>query len=299
MTDTRTCGSCGTPLAPDASFCRSCGAQYEQPACDACQAPIVPGTAFCRSCGAPVSSPSPAPATPADPEPTLVQPPPPPAAAPPPRPREGSRRTPLLIAAVIVLLGVAAAAVVVIGGGKKDSSSTTVAADHPGSASASGEEEIPAAEETGYVEGDEDGFPAVSESEMDEEIESLLFDYHEYIVERDFRSAWALLSARKRQQDLADYGYRGWRRGQESLSDYLSPSGLRTHIESLEDEGVARVMITGMGWSAPTASCGEWSGLTWVRYEGGEWTYDPGYSTTSSRRQTWKPRSSELLGENC
>jgi hypothetical protein len=134
---------------------------------------------------------------------------------------------------------------------------------------------------------------------MDEEIESLLIAYHEYIVERDFRSAWALLSARKRQQNLAEYGYRKWRRAQESLSDYLSPSALRAQIDSLEGEGVARVMITGMGWSAPSARCGEWSGLTWVRYEGEEWTYDPGYSTTGSRRRVWEPRSSELLGENC
>jgi len=134
---------------------------------------------------------------------------------------------------------------------------------------------------------------------MEEEITTLLLAYHEDVVERDFRAAWSLLSARKRQQDLAEYGYPKWMRAQASLSDYLSPGGLQAQIDSLEGEGVARVLVTGMGWSAPSSSCSEWSGLTWARYESGEWTYDPGYSTTAPRRQEWKPRASELLGGGC
>jgi len=39
--------------------------------------------------------------------------------------------------------------------------------------------------------------------------------------------------------------------------------------------------------------------LTWVKYEGGQWTYDPGYSTTPARRRTWQPRTGELLGGAC
>jgi hypothetical protein len=134
---------------------------------------------------------------------------------------------------------------------------------------------------------------------MEEEIGSLLLDYHEDVVEGDFRGAWALLSTRKRRQNLAEYGYRKWMEAQASLSDYLSPSPLQARIDALEDAGVARVLVTGMGWAAPTSPCTEWSGLTWVRYERGEWTYDPGYSTTAARRQTWKPRAGELLGAGC
>jgi len=298
--DSRTCGSCGKALAPGASFCRSCGARYEQPTCNACQAPLVPGTAFCRACGAPVGGAGQA-ATPPDPEPTVVRPRPsgpPPHPATPQAPRGNPQRTALLIAAAILLLGGGVAALVLTGGGD-DSPTSTVAAESSASDSSGGEEAAAEADESEFVEAEEDGFPAASRPEMEEEIDTLLLAYHEDVVERDFRSAWALLSARKRQQNLAEYGYGKWKQGQASLSDDLYPAGLRARIDALEDDGVARVLVTGMDWTAPGASCVEWSGLTWVRYERGEWTYDPGYSTTGSRRRAWKPRSSELLGADC
>ena len=65
------------------------------------------------------------------------------------------------------------------------------------------------------------------------------------------------------------------------------------------NEGVAQVDITGMSWSKPGASCTEWSGITWVKYEDGAWKYDPGYSTTPQREREWKPRYAELLGGQC
>ncbi len=208
-----------------------------------------------------------------------------------------------MIAAAVLLLGAGAAAAIVLAGGGSDSSTTTVAAGGGTSTEAEAADEGSVAEEGVEPEAEatseEEGFPAVSRSEMEAEIASVLTAYHEDVVERDFRSAWALLSARKRRQNLAEYGYRDWMKAQESLSDYLSPAGLRTQIDSLEGDGTARVLVTGMGWSAPGASCEEWTGLTWVKYEGGEWTYDPGYSTTSARRRIWKPRAGELLGADC
>ncbi len=143
------------------------------------------------------------------------------------------------------------------------------------------------------------GFPEVQRSQMNEEIASLLQDYHEDVVEEDFQGAWALLSPRKRRQYLREYGYHTWATAQASLSSYLDPYGLEANVVSLEDEGVARVNVTGMSWSKAGAPCSEWSGLTWVKYEGDEWTYDPGYSTTSDRRATWRPRSARLLGGDC
>jgi hypothetical protein len=251
---------------------------------------VVAGTAFCRSCGAPVSAAAAAP-TPA-PAPTAVRPvSPPPAPAP---PQGGQRRTAVLIALAILLVGAGAAAAIVLGG-NGDSSTTTVAA--AGAAPESSEEQPSG--ESEEPESSEDGLPSVSRPEMEEEITALLLAYHEDVVEGDFRTAWSLLSARKRQQDLAEYGYPKWMRAQASLSDYLAPTALRARIDSLEGEGVARVLVTGMGWSEPGSPCNEWSGLTWVRYEGGGWAYDPGYSTTSARRQEWKSRAGELLGGDC
>jgi hypothetical protein len=143
------------------------------------------------------------------------------------------------------------------------------------------------------------GFPEVPQPRMNEEITSLLEGYHEDVVGEDFQGAWALLSPRKRQQYLREYGYQKWVSAQASLSPYLDPYGLEANIVSLEGEGVARVDVTGMGWSKSGAPCSEWSGLTWAKYEGDEWAYDPGYSTTSARRAIWRPRSARLLGGNC
>jgi hypothetical protein len=202
-----------------------------------------------------------------------------------------------VIGALILLLGAGVAAAIVLTG-SSDSSETTVA-EQPSLAANS---EAPVEEEEVEETSEEvtpSGFPAVPRAQMNEEIESLLRGYHEDVVEEDFQGAWALLSSRKRQQDLEEYGYRKWATAQASLTPYLSPYNLRAAIDVLEDQGVARVNVTGMGWTKPGAPCSEWSGLTWVKYEGGEWTYDPGYSTTPARRSTWQPRSSELLGGNC
>ena len=60
------CAQCGTPAAPGAKFCESCGAPLAaatQPAevkhvdedkCAQCGTPAAPGAKFCESCGAPL-----------------------------------------------------------------------------------------------------------------------------------------------------------------------------------------------------------------------------------------------------
>lgn len=142
-------------------------------------------------------------------------------------------------------------------------------------------------------------FPTEDRLQMGQEIQSLLLAFHEDVVAERFRDAWSLLSARKRSQTLREDGYAKWARAQASLSPYLSPAGLTVRVDELEDDGVARILITGMGWSAPGSPCAEWSGLTWAKYEAGVWAYDPGYSTTPERERNWKSRFDELLGANC
>ena len=293
----RTCGACGEVLAPGASFCRACGTRYDEPTCHACDAPLVSGAAFCRGCGAPVAEP----ASPRETKPTVIRSvasaPQAPASPPQAQAAEPRRswRLGVSIAAVILLLGAGAAAAIVLSGGGGSSSTTVAASPNSGSGSAVVTDQE--AEEEGSEEESE--FPEESRLEMEEEIKSLLLSYHEDVVNGEFQPAWSLLSSRKRQQDLTEYGYPKWKQAQASLSGYLAPAGLRSRIDSLEDEGVVRVMVTGMGWSAPQSPCSEWSGLTWVKYERGLWTYDPGYSTTDDRRREWQSRSSELLGADC
>lgn len=309
MNDPGRCAACDAVRVPGAAFCRACGARHEELTCSRCQAPIVPGAAFCRECGAPVGEAQPVekaqpasspPATEATavqslpPRPPAPPPTPPPSTPPPPQPRgNGQRRTSLLIAAAILLVGAGAAGAIVLARGNGESTTTVAGTE---AVATTGGEEAPE-EEAPAV--DSDGLPTVDRATMEGEIQALLLAYHEDVVAHDFRSAWALLSARKRQQNLAEYGYREWMKAQESLSGYLAPAGLQARIDGREGDGVVRVAVSGMGWSDPGSRCAEWSGLTWVRYEGGGWTYDPGYSTTPSRRSVWQPRRAELLGASC
>jgi hypothetical protein len=172
----------------------------------------------------------------------------------------------------------------------RSSIASSPAEDEADEASDSGEEGPPTSPS---------GFPAASREEVAAEVEDLLLAYHEDVVGHRFRHAWSLLSARKRAKNLREDGYPAWKRAQASLSPYLSPGGISVQVVELEDDGVARVLVKGMEWSAPGAACAEWSGLTWVKYEDDRWAYDPGYSTTPERDRAWKPRYTELLGANC
>lgn len=146
---------------------------------------------------------------------------------------------------------------------------------------------------------DAQGHPLQPPAKMARQIRTLLVDYHEAVVWGEFRRAWRLLTARKRRQALREDGYAKWREAQASLSPYLDPEGLRVRLVALEGDGVARVDVSGMGWYAPGATCSEWSGLTWARWEGGAWRYDPGYSTTPRREREWKDRYAQLMGTTC
>jgi ribosomal protein L40E len=333
----RSCGAkyeAPTPPEPDVEAEKTevrkpkpTAAMPAESSCDKCGATLAASSAFCRACGTPVPAEG-APTqkldaapTPPSPPPSRLAPPPPasppPPSPPPPPPREpaplasagGSRsKTPIVIGGVLVLLLGAGVAVAIVASKSSSASNPTTTVEQvgiPGSEAAyeeePGGEMIETEEEPGEAEEEvsSSGFPEISRPQMNEEITSLLQGYHEDVVEEDFQGAWAMLSPRKRRQYLREYGYHKWAAAQASLSPYLDPYGLEANVVSLEGEGVARVDVTGMDWSKPGAPCSEWSGLTWVKYEGDEWAYDPGYSTTSARRATWRPRSARLLGGDC
>jgi hypothetical protein len=146
----------------------------------------------------------------------------------------------------------------------------------------------------------EGALPGVSPQETQAEIQHALLEWHEDVVNGNYHAAWELLSQRKQVQDNREYGYSTWVKNQATLRPYLNPSGLQVSVEHAEpSSGVAQVYVSGMSWDKPGASCTEWSGVTWVKYEDGAWRYDPGYSTTPQREREWKPRYSELLGGRC
>ncbi|HEY5288247.1 MAG TPA: hypothetical protein VIJ50_14210 [Solirubrobacteraceae bacterium] len=250
---------------------------------------------------------------PAPPETTVLSPPPPSSSQPSPPPAMvGGRWSPVMAIAVIALavalVGVAVA-ITVSRGGK--SNAHALANDFEAGAAAStgttetspdgsGEQATGETGEDTTTTSAEGLLPAVSTQQMESEIQQMLRDWHEDVVRGDYHAAWELLSRRKQAQDEREQGYATWKKNQSTLRPYLNPAGLQVSIQSTEPSGgVAQVDVTGMKWDRPGASCSEWSGITWVKYEAGEWRYDPGYSTTPQREQAWKPRYSELLGGSC
>jgi len=275
------------------------GGQVEERS--SCGRPLAPGAAFCRHCGTRRQEPAPSPPAPPEPPPPAATPTSSSAAAttPAPAPERWSgrtARTALFAVCACLLIGAGAAAALVLLG---DDESTTTDV-RPGAAATVPVGEAPLAE-SGEADsgGAPPGFPGDDWSQMAGEIQTVLLAFHEDLVAERFRDAWSLLSARKRSQTLREDGYAKWMRAQSSLVPYLAPAGLTVRIDGLEADGVARVFVAGMDWSAPGASCREWSGLTWARYEAGAWAYDPGYSTTPERERAWKGRYDRLLGAAC
>ena len=145
-----------------------------------------------------------------------------------------------------------------------------------------------------------DALPNISTQQMGLEIQQLLLDWHEDVVRGDYHAAWELLSRRKQAQAEGEGGYATWAKNQSTLRPYLNPSGLHVSVQDTGSESaVAQVDVTGMTWDKPGAHCSEWSGITWAKYENGEWRYDPGYSTTQQREHDWRSRYTELLGGSC
>ena len=285
--------------------------------------------------GAPTAVPAPQFASnstaPTDPQtlfqPAVAQPPSPPFSGKQPTadggaPRRGAARAVLLTVAIMLALGGSGAALFIAlskqddGSGQSEQASADApprsgsGGSHPGPApgpspkphkpTGSGTQTGTGGSGTPPVTPSGGSLPNVSRSQMESDITDLIREHHEAIVNGDFQTAWSLLSSRKQSQYEREGGFSEWQGNQESLASHLGPAGAVATIDDLDEAtGVARISVAGMTWSKSGATCSEWSGITWAKYEGGEWKYDPGYSTTPERRSIWKPRFGELLGGSC
>jgi hypothetical protein len=226
----------------------------------------------------------------------------------------------MIAAALILVVGAAAAAYfLVFAGDDADDGGTEVAAEEP----ATDSDEPTTSSTTTTTTSDEpatttpdsssgpfakqvaDGYPAESESAMEADIEDVIRRHHLALVAGRYRDAWELLSSRKRiQYENEGDGYEEWQENQEGLAADIDPSGLKVRLVDLEGDGVARIEVGNMPYSGSGAYCAEWDGLTWAKYEAGEWTYDPGASTTSAREREWGEKQAPdkypaLLGADC
>ncbi|HEX8103655.1 MAG TPA: RING finger protein [Solirubrobacteraceae bacterium] len=258
-------------------------------------------------------------------QPVAAAPPPPPQPPQPawaqqqPAPSSGGRTGPWVLAAAVVLaIALGGAALAVVSSQKDGTPTTTVqtaaqteSIDTDGATSSSEDgvqpddatedtsEDFP--EDTSSVPAEaSSALPDESEAQMQDEIQTMLRDWHESLTAGDYRTAFDAMTQRKQDKALRTNGYDAWASGQKSLGDYIDPSGLKARIvEANSRTGVVTVRVSNMGYSNPESSCSTWGGITWVRWEDGEWKYDPGYSTTPQRTREWRPRQSELMGIGC
>jgi hypothetical protein len=200
----------------------------------------------------------------------------------------------IVLAAVVLVGGVGAAAALVLTRPKKQTPTTALSAAKlaptrrgPASSVTSTTTDATTATSAGTPAS---LLPDESQAQMTQDIQQVLLQFHQDISGGSWQNAWNLLSVRKQQQSLQEFGYNGWIKNQKSLGQYLDPSGLEVSLVSTDpSSGVATVDVTGMTWSPPGRSSCPWSGITWVLYENGNWRYDPGYSTTPQRRAQWGP----------
>jgi Prokaryotic RING finger family 1 len=305
----RACPYCRFPLKEAAEIveCRSCHAVHHADCWGENSGCAING---CSTAADPAPPPTPAPAPVQSPAVTAAwaaglpgSPGAPAVVTAPEAPRRGMRNMILALVAILVLGGSGAALYVAL---SKKSHTTVVNAPAGGGSS---HVQVPNTDTRSGVDPSSGGaappsnglLPDVPQSQMRSDIQDMLLTWHEDIKSGDYQEAWDLLTRRKQRQDLGEPGgYDAWVKAQASLGEYLDPSTIHVSIAGLQrSEGVARVKITGMGWSKPGSSCSTWSGITWVKYEGSEWRYDPGYSTTVQRRSVWQPREGELLGWGC
>ena len=156
----RRCQRCGSPLAPQAAFCRECGAKQQAPAavaeaqppaesgevCPACGTQAREQDAFCRGCGLPFDAPGRPPAPVPGPQETALAPmlslPPDPAGSPsgsdPARPAKRRRVAAVVGIGIAVLLGAGTTAAFLIADSGSNQATTVVTQEEPASAADEG-----------------------------------------------------------------------------------------------------------------------------------------------------------------
>lgn len=304
----KTCPRCGGDLSEDARFCRTCGTpvdKRDEHTCAGCGHVNPPDSSFCRACGQAIAAAEPeAPIA----ETTLVQPtpqwPPPPAG-----PRISAGAIAAIVVAVLLVAGGGVAAALLLTRGNtrhptvagvvtaSTTATVTETASQPDTTqtATTGASETPTTTTT-----NESGETANPYSEVPQ-IESVLREFHEDLLSGNLQGAWELTSFRyRKEKEDEPGGYATWVTNQKTLQGHLDPSRLKVSIYGWESQSqVAAVRVTGMRWNQAGSPCKYWQGITWMRHEGNQWYYEPGYSVSPQRTAQWAGRKSQLLGWGC
>jgi len=227
---------------------------------------------------------------------------------------------PLMLAGVVVLIAAVVGIVLIAQSfsGSNNAPTTKASGSDQNSTSNSAEGNDTGTSSAGTSDGgipkvDRNGkFPNELNSKMVSDITQLIRSWHEHINAGNFDAAWGDLSSRKQRQIINDRtgtgttgrypnGRSSWQIGQSSLVGTLDAKYVDVRLvqPSYKDEAVMSIYVSNMPYSGNPSVCSDWRGYTWVRYEGGQWKYEPGFQTTAERNDYWASREAETLGVNC
>ena len=126
--------------------------------------------------------------------------------------------------------------------------------------------------------------PAESDSQMVSEIKTVIDAHHQAVASGDYSSAFSYLSSRKQESPVHDSPSCKDASCWGATMEGRLRSGLNTPVDSqvqirkkFPKQGDVEIWVSLPDYQCPNNA---WEGITWVRYENGEWKYDPGYSTT-------------------
>jgi len=201
----------------------------------------------------------------------------------------------------LLLLAVAATVIVLSSGNQSDGSDGTMKDPYAGLSETETDPSTPPkkAPNNGKL-------PSNSRSSMQRQVKSVIREHHQLIANGDLAGAFALMSRRKRARPLYDNpectNSTCWAPAMDPLrSGLANPVRPSVRITRLyKRSGVAEIKVK---LPRPNCPTGYWEGITWAKYEGGRWTYDPGWKTDETQRAQYDgpgdTQDARLLGVGC
>ncbi|MEA2474319.1 MAG: hypothetical protein QOE06_2234 [Thermoleophilaceae bacterium] len=142
--------------------------------------------------------------------------------------------------------------------------------------------------------------PPVSNAVMATQVTSLLRGFYQAQIAGDYTAQRQLTTRRYQRKVIDRLGFSRWVANQLFGTRHFTGAQNidATIVDTDPADGSATVSMRGLSLD-PHTKCSTWEGITWARFEGGSWRYDPSVKATPTRELQWSQRSGEVLGAGC
>ncbi|MEA2466909.1 MAG: hypothetical protein QOJ57_1035 [Thermoleophilaceae bacterium] len=142
--------------------------------------------------------------------------------------------------------------------------------------------------------------PDESRAQMTTEITDLLRRFYQVQIDRNYGKLRTLTTKRYQREKIDSVGFTKWVENQQTGAMWFKDAqNIDVSIKATDPaDGTVTVSATGMGYTQQTSDCTLWEGITWVRWEHGQWLYDPSVTATAARKAKWAG-SDAVIGSGC